>query len=334
MVKAATDFSETARNNRRIDRACRSATFGIETLCRRKFYPVKSSRYFDWPDVLHPTYYRLWTGDLLSVTYLASADVEVSASDYILYPTDGPPYRAIELNRANFNTWDTSSTPQKDIVVTGTWGYCNDTESAGTLGEDLTANEAGVDVTDSATIGVGDAILIDSEYMLVLGKSLVTTSQTVQTPMTASAANTTCAVTDGTAYVADEVLTLDAERMIIEDIAGNNLIVRRAADGSTLAAHTGSTIYAPRSLLVERGALGTTAAVHTSGVAVVRHVVPALISTLAVAESLNIVLSDPTGWARVAGEGVSARPASGSGLASLRAQVEEAYGIRTLHRAV
>ena len=47
--------------------------------------------------------------------------------------------------------------------------------------------------------------------------------------------------------------------MLITDIAGNNLIVKRQKSGSTLAAHTGSTIYAPRQVTITRGDLGTTA---------------------------------------------------------------------------
>ncbi len=337
-VKAAIDSVETARNNARIDRACASATEAIYGLCRRTFYPWIGTRYFEWPDAINPTDYRVWTDDLLAVTSLTAAGVTISASDYFLYPADAAmlkaPYRWVELDRASSTSWNSGDTSQRNIAITGTWGYTQETELAGTTTEALDDSETGVDVTNSAAIGVGDAILIDTEYMVVTGKSLITTGQTLQTPMTASAANTSCAVTDGTAYSVDEVITLDSERMVIEDVSGNTLVVRRAADGTVVAAHNGSTVYAPRTLTVVRGALGSTRATHLIAATVLRHVPPFLVSTLALGEAENVLLSEESGWARTPSEGVSARPASGVGLAALRERVEESYGLRTQHRAV
>jgi hypothetical protein len=272
--------------------------------------------------------------DLLSISTLVADGVAVASGDYFLYPSNETPHTSIELDRAELSSWVSGGSPQRNIVATGVWGYCNDVDSTGALAEDLTAGEAGIDVTDSSSIGIGDAILVGTEYMIVLTKSLLTTSQTVQTPMTASTANTSCAVTNGALFFADEMITLDSERMMIEDVAGNTLVVKRAVDGTALASHTGSTIYAPRTLTCERGSLGTTAATHLTGAAVSRHRVPGPIKTLAIGEALNATLSEESGWARVAGEGVSARPASGVGLQALRAQVEEAYARRVQHMAV
>ncbi len=98
--------------------------------------------------------------------------------------------------------------------------------------------------------------------------------------------------------------------MLITDIAGNVLTVKRAWDGSVLATHVGATVYAPRLLTVVRGVLGTAAATHLNGAAVAVHAVPGLVRELAVAEALNLFLQESAGYARTVGEGDSLRMAS------------------------
>ena len=337
-VKAATETVETARNNARVDIACEAATEAVHQLCRRTFYPWIGTQYFDWPAPTDPSPYRVWTGDLLSVTTLVAGGTTISSGNYFLYPPNASrfsePYRWIELDKADLPSWETGDTEQRNIAVTGTWGYTSDTVTAGATAEELDASETGVDISDSSLIGIGDVILVGAEYMVVTGRSLLTSSQTVQTPMTASSANTVCAVTTGSAFHAGEMITLDSERMMVEDVAGNTLIVRRAADGTALATHTGSTIYAPRTLTVVRGALGSTAAAHVTSSAITRHRVPSLVNRLAVAEAVNILLSEESGWARTPGEGVSARPASGAGLPDLRNAVLIRYGLQAQQGAV
>ncbi len=338
-VKEALDSGDSARNNKKVDRACRSATESVDTLCGRYFWPHVGTFYFDWPSQASPSLYRLWVPDLISLTSLTSGGVTISASDYFLYPSNAPargePYRWIEIDRSNLGTFAAGDTAQRNIAVTGTWGYPGSTEPAGTLAAaivDTTSTE--VAVSDSAAIGIGDLIKVDTEYMIVTSKSLLTTGQTVQVAMTATASGTTCAVTDGTVFVEGETIAVDSERMLVEDIAGNSLIVRRAYDGSTLAAHDGSTIYVPRTLTVERGACGSTAATHLLTATVSRYLVPGPVATLATAEALNILISDSSGWARNPGEGVSSRPASGVGLPQLRKQVEDGYASVTYRGAI
>lgn len=334
-IKAAIDSAETARHNRRIDRACRAATDAVHSLTRRTFYPQVETRYFDYSSVMDG---RLYTGDVLHVTSIVMDGTSVPLADILLYPANASaerrPYLRIELDDSSASSWTQGDTDQHAIAVTGTWGFTEATDTAGATAEVLDDSESGIDITDSSSIGVGDLIKIDSEYMIVLGKSLLTTTQTLQTPMTASAANTSCAVTDGTKFFPDEVITLDSERMLVEEVAGNTLIVKRALDGSTLASHAVPTIYAPRTLTVERGALGSTAATHLTASPIGRHRPPPLVRMLAIGEALNALLSEESGWARTPGEGVSARPASGAGLGSLREQVEEQFGIRYLMGAV
>jgi hypothetical protein len=122
--------------------------------------------------------------------------------------------------------------------------------------------------------------------------------------------------------------------MLIEDIAGNNLTVRRAWDGSTIAAHSvGATVYAPRTLTVTRGALGTTAATHLTAASVYRWDAPGPVRQLCVAEALTDLLQGRSGYARTAGAGENEREATGRGLKDLRERVYVSHGRKARTRA-
>jgi hypothetical protein len=50
-IKAELDMKETARSNARIDRALADATEAVRRAVPPPiFYPVLTTRYFDWPD--------------------------------------------------------------------------------------------------------------------------------------------------------------------------------------------------------------------------------------------------------------------------------------------
>ncbi len=191
-------------------------------------------------------------------------------------------------------------------------------------------------VTNSAAVGVGDNILVDSERMLVTDKTMVTTAQTQQGSgvSTASAADVTLAVTDGTKYFTGEVLLLDSERMLVVDISSNNLTVKRAWDGSVLATHSGATIYALRQLTVTRGALGTTAATHLSAAAVNVALVPSMVKELAVGEALNEILQESAGYARTQGQGAGAQTNLGMSLDAIRRQALAQFGRKARVRVI
>lgn len=307
-VKSALDVKETARNNRQIDRLIDFASRSIEGLCHRKFYPELDTRYFAWPDDQMGRSYRLWLNkdELISVTSVTAGGTTIASTDYFLEPVNsGPPYTRLEIDLSSSAYFDVGDTHQRNIAITGTFGYRDDSESAGTLAEVLDSSETSVDVSDASLIGVGDVIKIDDERMIVTNKQMVTSGQSLQTTVTAMTNSETIAVTDGTAYAVDEVILIDSERMLIVDIAGNNLTVKRAWDGSTLAAHnSGATIYALRTLTVTRGALGTTAAAHNSATAITRHVVPSGIRTLCVAEVVWALQQETSGFGRFVGAGM------------------------------
>lgn len=338
-VKAALDSPAITRDNAQVDRALESASRDVETLCRRPlggFAPITGTRYFDWPDRRGSRPWRLWldADQVITVTQLVAGGVTITAADYFLEPAnDGPPFDRIEIDLASNAAFSAGDTHQRAVAVTGVFGYRADESPAGALAGGINSSVTAVTVTNSAAVGIGDLIRVDTERMRVTGKSMVTTGQTLQTPVGDSTGEQILAVTTGSAYAVGEVLLLDAERVLVEDIAGNTLIVRRAWDGSNVAAHSGSTIYAARTLTVQRAAAGTTAASHLDAAAVARHDPPGLVRDLTLAEALNQLRQEDSGYAHTIRSGQAAEDAGGGGLEDLRMRCKRRHG-RTLQGTV
>jgi hypothetical protein len=330
-VKLALDVKETARADAEVDAALDASTNAVHGLTHRRFYPWTGTRYFDWPSRRYATAWRLWldSNELASASAVIAGGVEIAASDYFLRRADDldeAPYDSIEIDLESSAAFSAAGTYQRAIAITGVYIGCPvDEVPAGALAEALDATETSVDVTDSAVVGVGHILRCESERMLVTGRRWLTTAQTLQTPLTANLNNVTVAVTTGSAYQPGEVLLLDSERMYVVDVAGNNLTVKRAWDGSILAAHTGSTIYASRTLVVERGVLGTTAATHADATALVRFRPPGLVTEYATAHALNTLLQHRSGYARTVGSGDNEREMGGRGLRAIREDLDRAY---------
>lgn len=337
-VKSALDSAETARNNTLVDRAIEAASRTVEGSLHRKFYPQVDTRYFDWPNSQYARSWRLWldSDEIISVTSVTSGGTTITAADYFLEPANsGPPFRSVDIDLASNSAFSSGDTPQRSIAITGTFGYNDDTTSVGTLAEALDSSETGVDVSNSALIGVGSLLLVGSEYMNVTGKALLDTGAESSASALAAQMNVTTVPVDNGALVnAGEVITLDSERMLVLDVAGNNLIVKRAYDGTVLAAHTSATVYAPRTLTVERGAVGSTAAAHDTAAAVAAHVVPGPVRTLTIAEAIVILQQESGGYANPQGSGSSTRPQTGVGLDGLRYQAYTTHGRKARIRAV
>lgn len=342
-IKAELDVKETARSNARIDRALADATEAVDGLTHRVFYPVQDTRKMDWPPRAGATPWilRLDANELISVTSLTSGGVAIAASDYLLRRADDraePPYTRIEIDLGSNAAFGGGETYQQDIVVTGLFGYRNDETTLGTVAEVLDTTETGVDVdaATSAATGVGSLLRIDSERVIVTGRAQLDTGQTLGgSGLTNINNSVTVTVQSGAAFAAGETILIDGERMRVDDIAGNTLVVTRAWDGSTIAAHTaGTAIYAPRTLTVTRGALGTTAASHLSGATVARWDAPGPVRQLCIAEALTDLLQGRSGYARTAGSGENERETSGKGLADLRARVYTSHGRKARSRAV
>ena len=341
-VKGALDFAETARSNGQVDRAIESASRSIESLTLRKFYPLTATRTFDWPDRNRSRPWRLWLdgNELVSVSTLVAGGVTIAAADFFLRPDTGPPFTHVEIDLASSAAFSSADTHQRAISIAGIYAGCPvDDESVGSLTANLDA-----DVNDTAAvswtqnIGVGDILKIDNERLIVTGRSMVDSTQNLQGDMDASMADDLVQVTTGTAFLVDQVILIGTERMLITDIAGNNLTVKRAIDGTVLAAHTGAVdIYTYSGVDVDRARLGTTLAAHLSGAAVTRHVVPGPVRNLCIAESINTLQQETSGYASVVGPesmGIRERAKIGAGLDGLRAEVRKDYGRRSRVRAV
>ena len=344
-VQRALDSKLTARNSGQIDRALQSASRDVESLCHRRFYPQTATRYFDWPDSQQGTSWRLWLDDseLISVTTLSSGGTTIAASDFNLEPNrSGPPYNRLEIDLGSSAAFGGGSTHQRDITITGLWGYKNNETAAGTLTAAVattTATTISVDGPAAAALGVGSVVRVDSERMLVTGRAMADTTQNVGADIDQQMKTVTIPVASGAAFAVDEIILIDAERMLIVDIAANNLIVKRAWDGSANAAHTsGADIYALRSVTVERGALGTTAATHSNGATVNRWDPPAPVRLLTIAEAINTVTMEQAGYSKVlrTGEsgGSSERNRDQKGIERLRQQVYDSHGRKARVRAV
>ncbi|MFE2073721.1 hypothetical protein [Streptomyces misionensis] len=341
-IKAELDVKETSRSNARIDRALEDASRRIEGLMHRRFFPVAATRFFDWPARFRGSYtpwvLRLDDQELISVTALSSGGRPIAEGDYNLEPnTSGPPYTRIEINLATSAAYGGGPSYQRDVTVTGLWGYRNTEAAAGALAEDLDATETDIDVdgATSATVGVGSILRIDSERVIVTERKQLAIGQALGADLTSQNNAVTVTVQFGGQFAAGEVILIDAERMLIEDIAGNTLIVRRAWDGSTIAAHTsGTAIYSPRTLVVTRGALGTTASAHATAAVIYQWMPPGGIRQLCIAETVTDLLQGRSGYARTAGAGENEREASGRGLADIRNSAYTTYGRKARTRGV
>lgn len=334
-VKRALDQGEVARNNINIDRCIESASRSAEGLCHRIFYPRVATKFFNWPNDQDAVSWRLWLdeNDLISITTLTSGGSTISSSNYFLEPnTTGPPFTRLEVSLSSSAAFGGGSTHQRDITIAGLWGWSDDHITTGVTVEALDASETGIDVdaATSAAVGVGSLLKIESERLLVKDRVQLDTGQNVGgAGLTNSKGDTALTVADGTQFAVNEVLTIDSERVLVTDIAGNVLTIERAFDGSNSAAHTTSAdIYAPRTLTVERGANGSTAATHSSGASVQMWKIPPLVRQYALAEAIHELMQEQTGWFRTMSAsaifgGTARRAATIEALIDLR--VEQMY---------
>jgi len=326
-------------HNPSIDRLLESASREAEDSLNRWFYPLTAVRYYDYPSSQSPTAYRYWlNADLLEVTLLVSGGVTIAPADYYKEPVNyGPPYNRIEVDLTSSAAFQAGSGFQHAIVVTGRWGYCEDSIAAGALAEADDGTELALDVTDSSLIGVGDLILIGTERMIVTEKTLSTTTTAVNMGAHIAADEAVVAITiDGVGAVClGEIITIDAERMLVEGVGGAILTVKRAYDGSVLAGHLdNAVVYAPRTLTVSRAAVGTTAAAHNIAAAITKNVPPGLISELCLAEVIYGLTQEKGNFALTAGQGDAIKEISGRGIADVRQRAKDAYGRTRGPRAI
>lgn len=320
-VMAAQDVKMTAYAAPRIDSAIEQASRNAEGILHwESFAPHLTTYSFDWPGPqVHGSKLYLERFPLIEATEITSGGEAVPLADVAFYPEGSGPYDRLKLHDDG-GSWSGGERGQKNIAVTGLWGWSDVQLPAGVLAEDLDASETAVDTGPITGVGVGSIVTVGTERMIVTGRGWLTTGETATLDALDSAR--ALSVVDGTDFAAGERLSIGSERVEIVDIAGNTLTVRRAVDGSVLAAHSGATIYAQRQLTVERGALGSTAAAHTTGDAVTVWQVPGPLSTLVMAYTIDILLQEQSGYARTfsSKEGASELIVRGVNIAQDRAR--------------
>lgn len=361
-AQRATDVQQAAYANVRIDRAIQAAADDIDSLTQRVFYVWDGTRYFDWPNYQYAYPWRLWLDqdELADVTVnppsvnSGGVDIPNSAIFYGDPSRPYPPYTYFELDRSQSYSFGNGPTPQREIAVNGTFGYWLRWASAGTLAAAITDTTGqSVTVSDGASPGAGDVMLIDSERMLVTDQQYIDTGFAFETGITtASASDNVGTVSDGTKFTVDEVLLVDSEWMLIQMILGDTITVKRAWSGSVLTTHSGADIYAQRLLTVLRGQQGTEAATHDDAAPISVFEVPGLINQLAVAKAIVSLTNEPSAYAAYSptgnvGSGVTLRSTggisfglssrevlAGMGISGLEHNVEERFGRQMRSRVI
>ncbi len=323
-LQAAADYKPTAYEAARLRRILAAASRRIDLRLHRHFYPLTETVTYTRPTLAKPST-STSTGfflnrDLLSVSTVTVDDVAQTVADIELWPSQyGPPYSWLGITGS-------------DIVIAADWGFSNDTAVASTLDGALSdTTGTSVDIDDSSVVGIGDLIIVDSERMVVTARVQKDIAQNIQGNLAKDTSVVTVPVEDGTLILEGEALLVNAEEMLVLAISANNATVKRAWNGSVLAAHTsGDDIFAPRTLTVERGAAGSTAATHLTAAAITRNVPPAAITDLCIAEAINTYEQETAGYAREVGAGETQREARGIGLADAR---KEATGYLRVRKA-
>lgn len=336
VVQQAIDVKTTARNAARVDQCIAAASRDVEGLCHRTFYPWTGTRYKDWPS-LSGSSYRVWLDrdELVSVSALVSGSTTIATGDYLLEPVNDPPYDRIEVNLGGSGSFSAGDTYQRSIAITGVFMGCELREAAsGALAANIGAADTTLTVTDGSLVGVGSLLRIGTERLQVTEKTAVDTTQTINADLAANNGATTVAVDDGTAFHSGETVLVDSERLLVVDVAGNNVTVRRAWDGSVLATHTsGAAVYALRLCTVVRAVQGTTAAVHAGAAAVLRHVAPTLVQELTLAYTLTALEQGGSSYAATVGSGDNQRPAPGRGVRTVEDDCYRRHGRRARMRS-
>lgn len=335
-VKRAASSLSTAYDDTRLDRALAAATRTVESDLHQIFYPLHTTRYFRWPSSSPTRPWKLWLGpseviSVDSITVNNGADT-LSVNDYFLEPSEsGPPYDSIEIDLSSAAVFSSSTTPQRAIAVTGTFsGDPGTDDAAGLLSAGVNASVTAWTTSDGSKLGVGSWVLCGTEYVIVTAIAMTTTSTTLGgSGLASSAAAVTLTVADGTVYHPGEILLIGAERLLVQGTTATTVIVKRAFDGTVLAAHnSGDTIYALRALTVQRGSFGSTAASHSTNDPLYVHRPPGLIQEYTIALAQVQVGAGLSGYATSTRGGESANTGRGgsSELSDLAERVRSAYG--------
>ncbi len=332
MVQQELNFSATARLTARVDRAIRSGARQIERTLHRVFYPTLATRSFDVPvgDTLW-----LYSDELAAAPdSIVSGAVTFTTDDFILHP-QSPPHRWIEINTSGRNYWTAGPTSQRAVAITGSYGGSATELPAGTLASAISDSATTIDLQESEMAGVGDLIRIDAERMVVTNRSMISTGVTLTADAAASKSVAVLSVSDPSGLAEGELIQVGAERMFVEAILGDDLVVTRAEGGSGLFAHTaGSEVYAPRRLTVTRAVAGTTAATHAGSAPAYRNFPPPLVTAANVALAIAECQQASAGYSGSSGSGDSKRSTPGDLSVAALERAYDGHGVTSRQRAV
>jgi len=324
-----------ADKDAQLDRLIEAASRDFDKATRRRYIPETATKLYRWPN-RHGSGYTLWLShDLLSVITLQtkaqdSSPTTIAAADYFLEPQQhGPPYNRIEIDLSSSAAFEAGDTPQRSISVNGSWGYSNTTKSAGTVSSGLAASASATSMvcSNAALIGVGEALLIESEQLFVSDRSYANLATIlIDGALTADMSNVSVTVDAGHGINAGETIKVDSEEMYVSFVSGNVLTVIRAYNGSVLAAHSDNTaVQINRTLTVERGVNGTTAATHANATAISKYQPPFDVVSHIVAEVLAAFAQEEAHWGRTVGSGEGVVEFSTRSLAARRESLVKRY---------
>lgn len=327
-VARSLEVRETSRSGTLIDGTIDAASRSAEGFLHRRFYPELRTVLLDWPNYsLAPSWeINLWDNEFISLTQVLSAGVDITAN-CILRRADNlaePPYDILQTDLSGNQSFASGTTFQRAISVRGLTGF-NDTATilaGGSIGASTDDSQTLVTINPASgnyTIGIGSLIFVGTERMVIIDRRMATTSQTITTSVLDNQSAKVIVSAGASNFAVGEVILIGAERMRIDDIAGNNILVTRAWDGSVLSTHAGGdTIYALRQCLVQRGVLGSTAAAHSSADPVYVHAYPALLNELVIAETVVMLEGKSSAYGATAGTGGRTQQAPGQGLEDVR----------------
>lgn len=346
-VKGSMEINQSAQADRLIRSKIDAGSRNVEGLTHRRFYPELKTITQDWPNNLSADAWQILLGDntLISVTSLVSGGVSIPTNALRLRRYDDkpePPYDILEVDLSSAYALSAGPTFQQSQSITGLFGD-QDTDTSiagGLLGGAINSSVTTLVINPSAgyypdTIGIGAIVLIGTERLILTDRRMSDTGVNTAGTLTDVKNSRTLAVGDGSLFARGETILVESERMRIDDIAGNNLTVTRAFDGSTLAAHaSGLDVYALRTFTAKRGALGTTAAAHSLNDSVYPHEFSGPVNETARAEAIVLLSQADSAFARVVGSGDNARESTGAGLEDLRQQLVTIYGRKSRTGAV
>lgn len=336
-VMRSVESTHTAKAKALIRNCIAAGSQAVEGLLHRRFYPERRTVRIDYPNYQYAPAWQLWleSNEIISVESLTSGGVTIAANDQMLRRSDDlrePPYDQIQMDLSSAAVLQAGATWQEAIEILGIFGGDRDTDTSyvdgalsgtvNTLMQTLTL----VPSSGTLEVGVGSLIMMESERMIVRDRRMTDTGVNTSAGLNDLQSDRTLAVTNGSLFAIGETILVNAERMEITDIAGNNLIVDRATDGTALADHSsGVDVYALRTCIVERGALGSTAASHTDAT-FSTHRYPPLVEELAEAETLVLIEQKRASYARVIGSGANAKESGGQGLNDVRQLAKAKHG--------